>query len=328
MDDPRLKAQYAELLQVVTALATQNFDKKAAVLGVNEELDGLAVGLNMLGEELKAAIQQRNELFEKERSWAEAEARRTQAELVVARAHLAEAANLASLGTLAAGIAHELNNPLTVIWNCAEQTEAFLNEPESVLKRSKMIIRAVLRMKTVIQHLLIFAREGRSAQIADFSLYQSIQDSLILIEDQLKRAGIKVTVSLDSSDSEMKGNASQMESVFQNLFSNSYDAFALNRSIKNPFIRIRAGASATRPGWIEIEYEDNAGGIPQGVVSRIFEPFFTTKEVGKGTGLGMALVHGIVESHGGSIRVTSREGKGTSFELSFPMAAILAAKAA
>ena len=228
---------------------------------------------------------------------------------------------LAVLGVLDAGLAHELNNPLTSVSleseNLIDQLHSDTFSKEEAITSVSSIINGVDRMKKVINHLLSYVRKGTNSSDEIIDLRELIEDSLLFLERQLQRKKIHIESNIDS-DLFIKGTRIDIESVFHNLISNSRDAFEENdKRIKDPKV-VSINYSKPSSNWINITYKDNAGGIPLDVIPKIFEPFFTTKADGKGTGLGLSISNKIIREHGGELRVESSEDT-TSFYIGLPL---------
>lgn len=231
---------------------------------------------------------------------------------------LVQASKLTSLGEMAAGIAHELNNPITAI---SGFTMLLGKEPD-LSERSKSFVtrieKSVARMKKLTTHLRTFAREGTKKENWEpINCTDVIEDSIMLLEPRLKYARIDIVRKFETNMPKIVADYSHLESVYQNLLSNSIDAFeSLDKDVSRKII-IDVHYDKEAESVVTV-YEDNAGGIPEAVLHKIFEPFFTTKPAGKGTGLGMSILFGIIKDHQGKIEASSEEGKGTIFEISLP----------
>jgi signal transduction histidine kinase len=221
---------------------------------------------------------------------------------------------LASVGTLAGGFAHEINNPLAIIMFRASLAADAKEDPERVAQQSRAIQDAAKRIKRIVDHLLVIGKKERLEAKTRIELNQVVHESFQLASACLSDAGVQVQLALSTPSPVIQGNATQLISVFQNLISNSLDAFEGRTDEEPRKILVQEERRGRR---VILSFSDNAGGIPSHLIPRIFEPFFTTKEVGKGTGLGLSIVQGIVESHGGTIAVTNSPGQGASFRLEF-----------
>ncbi len=244
------------------------------------------------------------------------------AQQVLLEKELFHANKLVVLATMGAGLAHELNNPLASILLDAEYLRDIFTVPESPLNwpmaasAAASVIHGVERMKKVLEHLLLYSRkEGGGSgggKYSTLTLAQLIEDSFLFLERQLRSRGITLDVDLESNVF-LHGNRTQLESVVHNLLANSRDAFEDKQGEK--FIKIHGRRN--QDGWLEIEFRDNAGGIPKELMDKIFEPFFTTKKEMEGTGLGLAISKKIIVEHGGTIHCRSENGE-TTFNIILP----------
>ena len=228
------------------------------------------------------------------------------------------AARLADLGTLAAGVAHEINNPLASIATCAEGLERKLRDggttPAQQEEYLQIIAKEANRAHEITSRLLEFARSDPGVPM-EFSLVDLMRGIDVLLEHQLRSRGLRLDVSIDPRMPPIRGNPSECKQVVLNLIHNAIDASPPGSSIRVSCRREHADAV--------LEVEDHGPGIPPENLERIFDPFFTTKEPGKGTGLGLAIVHRIVEAHAGHIEVFNT-GHGALFRVRVPLASVAA----
>ncbi|HEX9104654.1 MAG TPA: ATP-binding protein, partial [Polyangia bacterium] len=234
-----------------------------------------------------------------------------------AQDELVRSEKMASMGRLVAGIAHEINNPVNAVVNTVGPLEHTLGElsipPTSQHELAEMIRviqRGARRTKEIVQALHNYSR-GDDDRLVDVDLQRGIDDSLDLLRHHLKN-GIKVEREYGDVG-RVRGHAGQLHQVFMNLLTNAAQALGERRD--GGVIRI---ATCRKDGKAVITVADDGPGIPAELLPRIFDPFFTTKDVGQGSGLGLSIVHGIVERHGGTIAVDSTVGKGTTFTVSLP----------
>jgi two-component system NtrC family sensor kinase len=229
------------------------------------------------------------------------------------------AEKLASIGRLAAGVVHEINNPLATIAACSEALTARVEDLEEVELHQDFgeylqIIRdEAFRCKTITNSLLEFAHQRQAEKLAG-DINQIIEQTLQLIKHHPKLGKMHVIKELDHSLDPVYVNEGQMKQVFIALMSNSFDAMEDDGSLT---IRTRWSDSDTEHS-ICVEISDTGSGIPAAHLAKIFDPFFTTKPLGRGTGLGLSVCYGIVSEHGGRIEVESTEGVGTTFRLLLP----------
>jgi PAS domain S-box-containing protein len=231
----------------------------------------------------------------------------------VTEKQLIQSEKLIVIGTLAAGVAHELNQPLMVIRGYTQiLLSNYQNDPE--LKDSlKRIEGQTTRMMKIIQHLRDFSR-GSTGMKEPLSINQIIENAFTLLNQQLKAHNIEVIKELAQDLPQIKADANQLEQVIINLIVNARDALDQKGGGE-----IKVVSRFKSPDKVEILFSDTGIGMPPHIKNRIFEPFFTTKEAGKGTGLGLSISYRIIKDHGGDISVTSTEGKGTTFILTFPV---------
>lgn len=220
---------------------------------------------------------------------------------------------LAALGTALAGIAHEINNPLSNISTSAEILKEE-NERAGAGERREMIDQIISqtdRATDIIRAVLDFTRDARLERRST-NLLSAIRGSLILVSRQMPE---HVSVSIDvAPEVEVLADKTKLEQAFINLLTNAIDALGKGGRESRISISARAGGD----GNVEIVFRDTGAGIPAHLVPRIFDPFFTTKDVGRGTGLGLYLTHQIVEQHGGAIRLESAPGEGTVVFIRLP----------
>jgi C4-dicarboxylate-specific signal transduction histidine kinase len=248
-----------------------------------------------------------------------AQMERREHELRQKQEQLVQAGKLATLGELTTGIAHELNNPLNniglFIGNAIDQIEVGLAEKEQeiVLRDLRSALDQVRKATEIISHLRTFGRAA-PVRLEPVAIDDVIERSLSLMHEHLRLRQIAVKLELTTSGAVVLGNPIQLEQVFINLLTNARDALA-DASARG--IRI---VSTLRPEVVCVTFEDTGPGIPAGLEQRIFDPFFTTKEVGAGTGLGLSITYAIVQEHGGTISVESRQGEGARFLIELPLA--------
>lgn len=267
--------------------------------------------------DLERAVQRRTaDLAKKNRELAE-----TLDKLTRTQDQLVRAEKMASIGQLVAGIAHEINNPVNAIVNTVgpldEAIQMISSDDEEerdeaasdVHDMVRVIQRGAQRTKDIVRALHNYSRTD-DERVSDFELNRSLEDSLELLRHLLKQ---NITVERDYGEvGQIRGHAGKLNQVFMNLLTNAAQALS---GRDGAIIRIHTHRQDDN---VVIRIEDNGGGIPSDVLPRIFDPFFTTKDVGAGAGLGLSIVHGIVERHGGTIEVDSEVAKGTVFTVRLP----------
>jgi signal transduction histidine kinase len=237
-----------------------------------------------------------------ERRQAESEKERLQEQL-------RRADRLATIGKLAAGIAHELNEPLGAILGYAQLTLREFGIPDQMGLNLEKIVKASLHAREVIRKLLLFSRQVPSEQRA-VQINDVVTDSLYLLESRCIKSGVKIALRLSKNLPEVSADPGQIQQVILNLAVNAIQAMPAGGILR----------VITEPAedHIRLVVEDTGVGMEPETLRQIFNPFFTTKEVGQGTGLGLSVVHGIITAHGGTIRVDSAPGSGTRFEVLLP----------
>ncbi len=238
-------------------------------------------------------------------------------ERIEANRAFARAEKLAAIGRLAAGVVHEINNPLATISACAEALESRVSEGEfresaalDDLREYLGLIRSeAFRCKMITNGLLDFSRT-RATERAFVSLADVISSAARLLSHQQRGEQVEFQIDTPEDLPPISGDAGQLQQAVIALATNAIDAMP-----DGGVLRI---ASRRNGSNVLIEVSDNGVGIPQENITKIFEPFFTTKEIGKGTGLGLAVCYGILTEHGGSLDVQSTLGVGTTFTISLP----------
>jgi signal transduction histidine kinase len=242
------------------------------------------------------------QLFEREQD--------TIRELRAAQKQILQSEKLATIGQMAAGIAHELNTPLTYVMGNLELLQARpLSESQVELVRS--IQKGAERIKSLGQSLLAFSRPSEE-DLVPLAPNDLIERSLEMCRYQINQGGVRLRRELGPGLPLVKGLSSQLEMALINLFVNAVHAMSQGGEL--------TVASALREGQVEITVSDTGTGIPESVRERLFEPFVTTKPEGQGTGLGLSTVLMVAERHGGTIDYTTQPGRGTSFRLRLPAA--------
>lgn len=228
---------------------------------------------------------------------------------------LLQSEKMAAVGQLAGGIAHEINNPLSVILGFAQSLLKRLKD-EAMLMPLKSIEREANRCKYLVHDLLTFSRIGRTDK-EKCDINEVVQSALSLIEAQTKFKSVELVKDFSTEMQKSLVSLNQLQQVIINLCNNAIDAMA---ELTNGKLTIRTLMSKIdNKDFIEIHVQDNGTGIPQEIQTKVFEPFFTTKDVGKGTGLGLSLVYEIVQRHHGRIELESEVSKGSTFKILLPV---------
>jgi len=268
--------------------------------------------------DLEREVRRRTEALEQRN----AELRQALDKLRHAQDSLIRSEKLASMGRLVAGIAHEINNPVNAVINSLGPLEETITriaalDPQGTLGKLvdeameilAVVQRGAARTKSIVQALHGYARGDETVE-RDVLLARSVEETLDLLTHRLRHVQIQKDV---DPEARIRGFPGQIDQVLMNLITNAAQAIGS----KGGTIRIRV---LRLDNGVQLVVSDDGPGIPADVLPRIFDPFFTTKDVGEGSGLGLSIVHGIVERHGGRIDVDSKPGQGTTFTISFPRA--------
>jgi len=230
---------------------------------------------------------------------------------------MVESHKLRAIGTLTAGVAHELNNPLNNIMLTAHamlEDHNDLSEDE-LLEMINDLIGEADRSRSIVRNLLDFARESESVS-EPLDLGALVSETIKLTLNQAKVSGAKIETQIQPDLPRIRGDKQQLKQVFLNLILNALDAVE-----KNGIVKITVKKADT-PKFLAVQVEDNGCGIPAHILPNIFDPFFTTKGPGKGTGLGLSVSHGIITMHGGQISIETEKGKYTRFTVTLPFRAV------
>jgi nitrogen-specific signal transduction histidine kinase len=229
---------------------------------------------------------------------------------ILLQKRLVEQQKLASVGQLAAGVAHEINNPLTTILTTALLIQEEMDREDPNYREMETIANETLRCRKIVTSLLDFARQSKPAK-ALHDINQVVRASMALTRKQAAFKDVAFEAVLSEPLPLVDIDKDQIQQCLINLAINAIDA-------TDPGGKIRfVSRLVPEKGAVEIKVSDTGGGIPEQAVGRVFDPFFTSKE--SGTGLGLAITHGIIEQHDGSIDVESKEGEGTTFRIHLPV---------
>jgi PAS domain S-box-containing protein len=220
---------------------------------------------------------------------------------------------LSSIGLLAAGVAHEVNTPLTGVSSYTQMLLGMLSENDPKRALLQKVRAQAERATNIVNNLLNFSRTGSATEFGEVDVARVFDDTLQLLEPQLRRSQIELVRSYEKDAPEVYGNAGKLQQVFTNLLLNARDAIPDGG-------RIIISTSTADDGSLVAEIADTGIGIAPENVAKIYDPFYTTKGVGQGTGLGLAVSYGIVQEHAGRITVDSMPGRGTTFRIILPAA--------
>ncbi len=244
--------------------------------------------------------------------------RRLEAELAEAQANLVQTMKLRALGDLVSGVAHEVNNPLmasSTILHVMKRSTCKADCPNE--RRLEVLVRCNERIARIVDHLREFSRQAEMHR-RPISINEPIDNALVITGQQLLNMQIEIRKQLDPDLPPVMADANHLEQVFLDIIANARDAM---EELEQRVLTIRSYSCHCdgRPSVV-VTISDTGPGIPAEVRDKIFEPFFTTKEVGKGTGLGLAICYGIIEEHGGTIRVEDQPEGGTTLRIALPTA--------
>jgi len=223
---------------------------------------------------------------------------------------LQQSEKLSSIGLLAAGVAHEVNTPLTGVSSYTQMLLGMVPETDPKHALLQKMQRQTDRATNIVGNLLNFSRTGSALESAEIDINKLLDDTLQLLEPQLRKSNVSIMKNYSQTPARVFGNAGKLQQVFTNLILNARDAMISGGTIT-------LGTTANGGSEVLVLVADTGEGIPPENLGRIFDPFFTTKGVGNGTGLGLAVTYGIVQEHGGTIEAQS-DDNGTTFALSFP----------
>ncbi len=244
-------------------------------------------------------------------------------EMVEKDIQLIQASKMTTLGLMASGMAHEINQPLNVLQICADFFMKMINKKEKIsfeqLKDiAEDISNNVTRAAAIIKHLRDFSRQSDAARNR-INLNDPIREVFNVLGYQIKSHNIQLIIELDPALPSVMADHNRLEQVFINLVTNAIDAMDEKESgSKKEFKKLLTVKTFAENNIVAATVADTGIGMSKETIGKIFEPFFTTKMVGKGTGLGVSISHGIVEDYDGKIDMTSEIGKGTTFKVTFP----------
>ena len=285
------------------------------------ELGELANSFNAMSERLRQAMADLNQAAQ----GLEAKVADRTRQLDIAHKKLLQSDRLASLGQLSATVAHEINNPISGVLNLAMLLERILSKgsggkadtiPPERIDEFKgyltQIINETSRVGRIVSDLLAFSRRSRP-QSANIDLNSIVKSTLVILRHRLELGNIDLELCLADGLPRIRCDGSQMQQVIINLVMNGAEACTSKNGGRMVVATRQEGTS------VVFEVSDTGDGIPTENLSKIFDPFFTTKGEGKGVGLGLSVVYGIVDAHNGEIDVTSKPGEGTTFKVTLPI---------
>lgn len=303
-----------------TALIAAGDLSQRVEVSADKELARLADAFNQMCDSLQ---QTQNEI-ESYNQTLEQKIRERTRELEEAQQQIVQSEKMAAVGQLAAGVAHELNNPLGGILGYAQfgleklerggVTEEDLGHYRRYLSDIEVQAR---RCKLIVKNLLKFSRSSAKTEFEYFDVNHALDETFVFSKHQLDMNNVELVTKLGEDLPQIYGNANLLQQVFTNLILNGMQAMPeggqlVVETVHNPPI-------GDLPGSVEINFTDNGVGISEENMKKILEPFFTTKKVGQGTGLGLSVSYGIVQEHGGDIKIQSKVGVGSTFTVVLPI---------
>lgn len=291
----------------VVALVRDMRDHVSLVEELKATRDELARRVSYLEDFRKGVIQMLRDLDRSERELDE-----TCTKLKITQDQLVQSSKLTALGELAAGLAHELNQPLTVIKGLSQSMLGKLDGWESEGRKLQLIVESASKMEMIIRHLRIFSRVEEQA-MDPLDINEVIKETLIILKDVLFKYSVDIRCELGDVPVVL-GSANRFEQVIINLATNARDSMPEGGELLISTSRLEAGSER----FARMSITDTGCGIPAEALPRIFDPFFTTKAPGTGTGLGLSISYGIIKEHNGELTVESTPGKGTTFHVTLP----------
>jgi two-component system NtrC family sensor kinase len=306
-----------QLIEGTKAVSAMELDRPIQTTGQSQEIDNLVDSFNLMRERLKLAVAELNEMQQTLESKVE---ERTQ-QLQTAQRKLIQADRLATLGTLSASVAHEINNPVSGVLNLSMLLERLMangayppGREAEFRKYLGLISSETARVGRIVSDLLAFSRRSKP-QRAPADLNKLVRSTLGLAGHKLKLINAEIVLELQESLPPVECDASQMQQVILNLVLNGAEAM---QSCGGGTLTIRTRLLDDGHN-VELCVRDTGEGIAPENLHKIFDPFFTTKADGKGVGLGLAVLYGIVKAHEGEVEVTSQRNQGTTFTVSLPL---------
>ncbi len=308
-----------KMVSATELIAAGDLSQRVEV-SADKELARLAEAFNQMCD----SLQQTQHEIESYNQTLEQKIRERTDELEEAQQQIVQSEKMAAVGQLAAGVAHELNNPLGGILGYAQfgleklerggvQKED-LNDYRRYLSDIEIQAR---RCKLIVKNLLKFSRSSAKTEFEYFNVNHALEETFMFSKHQLDMNNVELVIQLGEGLPQIYGNSNLLQQVFTNLILNGMQA--MPEGGRMVVETIRKPATENSAGTVEIIFTDNGVGISEENIAKILEPFFTTKKVGQGTGLGLSVSYGIVQEHGGDIKIASQHGVGSTFTVVLPI---------
>jgi two-component system, NtrC family, sensor kinase len=306
------------LIAATQSVSEMNLDQPIQTGYSGDELGQLAKSFDQMRERLRVAVDEINQFTQK----LESNVRDRTQQLETAHRKLMRTDRLASLGQLSASVAHEINNPISGVLNLSMLMQRILRDdgiPPGRVPEFRRYLSQVARESTrvgrIVSDLLAFSRRSKPLR-AETDLNAIIRSTVTLIGHKLRLTEVRLNLDLDDCLPMLLGDSSQVQQVVLNLLMNAAEA---TQGRQGATVNVRTSANGS-DAMVVLEVSDNGEGITPENLAKIFDPFFTTKPEGKGVGLGLAVVYGIVQEHGGEITAVSKTGEGATFTVVLPVA--------
>lgn len=250
------------------------------------------------------------------------ERKRAEEEKNLLESRLMQAQKMEAIGALAGGIAHDFNNILSIILGYADLAREEAPPDTEYKKDIEQILLAADRAKELVKQILAFSRQTQVERMP-MKIQPLLKESLKMLRSSIPTT-ISITESIDPVSGTVLADPTQIHQILMNLCTNAYHAMsdeggALSVTLKTSFIEPNNPLPLPSGEYIELIVSDTGCGIGPDVIGKIFDPYFTTKEIGQGTGMGLAIIHGIIKNYGGTITVESKLGQGSAFHVYFPV---------
>ncbi|RMF57454.1 MAG: HAMP domain-containing protein [Calditrichaeota bacterium] len=295
--DRKVKGNLSNLIETAARMADGDLNQRVNIK-TGDEMEAFGIAFNKMADKLQEA----HENLEHKVAERTRQLRESQAQLV-------HQEKMASLGVLAAGLAHEIGNPLTSISSVVQILQRKVQD-KKIIQQLQLLNEHIRRISKTVRELVDFSRPTKS-ELRPVQINDLIRTALGILKYDKRAKNIKLETHLDHQLPRLTLIEDQILQVFINFILNAFDA-------------MEQGGTLTITTSLENEsvcicFQDTGVGIPEDVQKKIFEPFFTTKPVGKGSGLGLSVSYGLIQNFGGTIEVESTVGKGAKFTVSLPV---------